>query len=44
MSHRNIDKTKYMIYWEKNLKWTLKKLSWNEHIETGRKTGIDHGL
>ena len=36
MSHGRIAKTKSMIYWETNLKWTLKTLSPNEHIEPGR--------
>ena len=44
MSDGRIAKTKSMIYWETNLKWTLKKLSSNEHIEPGRKTRIDHSL
>ena len=44
MSHRRTAKTKSMIYWKTNLKWTLKTLSSNEHIEPGRKTRIDRGL
>ena len=39
-----IAKTTFMLYWETNLKWALKTLSLNEHIELGRKTRIGRGL
>ena len=39
-----IAKTTFMFYWETNLKWALKTLSLNEHIELGRKTRIGRGL
>ena len=41
MSHGRIAKTRSMIYWKTNLKWTLETLSSNKHIEPGRKTRID---
>ena len=44
MSHGKIAKTKSMIYWKTNLKWTLKTLSSKEYIKLGRKTRIDRGL
>ena len=39
-----IAKTTFMVYWETNLKWALKTLSLNKHIELGRKTRIGRGL
>ena len=38
MSHGNIAKTKFTIYWNINLKSTLKTLSSSEHVKPGRKT------